>query len=354
MAVILIDDNQTNLMLMSQLVNQIEGAEVLSFLDPMDALKRMPEVDVELVIVDYLMPHMDGLQLIEHVRRRNRMSDVPIVMVTTAEQRTVRLAALDAGATDFISKPIDPAEFRARIRNLLQISKAQASLKGKAQWLAQEVAKVTAHLATQGEELVQRMERIAALPDPDSGVSGERMARLCRLTAEGLGMPAAFCRNIELAAPLHDYKSSVPAEEAHGNGVVRLPVGGRSGAVDADGAVHGPTELMTPVPDAYDLVQLVAEIAISHHERWDGSGYPLGLKGDAIALSGRIAAVAGVFDALTSPRPFKRIWSFEEARRWISDKRGSHFDPQCVQAFLSRWDEIVGMEGGATARKGVA
>lgn len=335
MRVLLVDDVATNLMLLHQVVRKIGGCSAFSFTDPLKALEEVRRADVDLILVDYRMPGMNGIEFIREARRVPGVEDVPIVMVTTSDEREVRMAALDCGATEFLTKPIDIAEVQSRIRNMLKLREAQNKLRDKATWLESEVRKATTALASREEEIILRLSRAAEHRDSETGNHILRMARYCRLIAEALGLDARTCEEVYLAAPMHDIgKIAV-------NDSILLKPDALTQAERSSMQKHTIQGYEILADSDSELIRMAAEIAHCHHERWDGTGYPRGLRGTQIPLLARIAAVADVFDALTSERPYKPAWTPEEARAYISANSGQHFDPDCVRAFLDRWDEVL-------------
>ncbi|MBL8572893.1 MAG: response regulator [Hyphomicrobiaceae bacterium] len=335
MSVIIIDDSPVNVMLMQGLARQVHGGDIHAFTNPLEAMTCMPGEDPDLILVDYMMPEIDGLEVIARLRADPRLVDTPIVMVTTADQRAVRIKALEEGATDFITKPIDATEFKARMRNLLRLKDAARLLRGRADELAREVAKATKELADREEEIILRLSRAAEYRDSETGMHILRMAHYSRIIAEGLGCDPDYVNDLWRAAPMHDVgKIAVP------DAILLKP--GRftpEERVEMERHTRFGQEILggSQAP----LIKLASEIAGSHHERWDGKGYPLGLSGTDIPLSGRIAAVADVFDALTSERPYKKPWSLEQARAYLVTERGQHFDPACVDAFFAGWARVL-------------
>jgi response regulator RpfG family c-di-GMP phosphodiesterase len=335
MKALLVDDNPSNLFMLGKLVQNAGLSDVISYRSPLEALQSVRSVQYDLIIVDYMMPDLDGLGFIREVRREANYADVPIVMVTTVDQKEICYAALEAGATDFLSKPIDMAEVKARIRNLAALRDLQNKTKDRASWLAEEVRKATHEMALLEEEIILRLARAAEYRDRDTGAHVVRVARMCREIAEELGLSTQLCRDIYLAAPMHDVgkigmpdailrKSGLLTEEERRVMETHTLVGG-SILAGSDSR----------------LIRLAAEMAETHHERWNGTGYPKRLSGEAIPLAGRIAAVADVFDALVSPRPYKDAWSLEKAVAYIADNAGAMFDPRVVRAFQARLNRMI-------------
>ncbi|RAU20937.1 two-component system response regulator [Paramagnetospirillum kuznetsovii] len=312
MRILIIDDNPTNLMLLHHRLVKIEGSEVISMESAVAALVWCETNVPDLILTDYHMPEVDGLEFIRRLRQKEEFREVPVVVVTTSDVKEVRQKALELGAIDFLTKPVDGHELLARSRNLLALRKSQLTLRDRA-----------------AEELVMRLSKAAEFRDPETGAHIERMARYTALIARRMGMNADDVERLELAAPMHDVgKVGIP------DMILLKPdrLTPSEFTIMKQHAEFG-REILKDSPSR--LVRLAAEIAGSHHEKFDGSGYPAGLAGDAIPLEGRIVAVADVFDALTSTRPYKRPWSVDEAVAFMKEQSGKHFDPACVDAFLS-------------------
>lgn len=335
MKIVIIDDNTTNLTLMAALARAVVPHEPVVYEDPRLALRETLEHGADLIVVDYMMPELDGIAFIEAVRQRRELADVPIVMVTAAEERSVRRRALEVGATDFLSKPVDVTEMKLRLTNLIQLRHARNLLNDRAALLAEEVKAATAALRAGAMELITRLAQAAEYRDPETGGHIQRMARYSVVIARALGMPQPYLDDLLTAAPLHDLgKVGIP------DAVLLKPA-----KLEPDELhimrTHAEIGEKLLADSQHPLVQMACEIAGAHHEKWDGSGYPRGLAGEAIPLSGRIVAVADVLDALTSVRPYKKAWSLDDAREFIVQGREAHFCPRCVDALLSTWEDIV-------------
>lgn len=340
MRVLIVEDNRTNLLVLKGIIGNIPGCEVEAFLDPIEALSATAGQPFDLILVDYMMPSMDGRQFIAELRKRPDYAHIPMVMVTADDHRETRIDAITAGATDFLNKPVDPVELKARVGNLLTLRQQQRDLADRAEWLATEVAKATRSLVAQEEEVVWRLSRALTYRDDDTGDHTRRVADVSRLLAEELGLSTQVARTIELASPLHDIgKVAIPDH-------ILLKPARLSPDEMTVMRSHASIGEAILADASSDLVRMACRIAGTHHERWDGKGYPKGLKGEEIPIEGRIASVADVFDALCSERPYKAAWPIDTARREIENGAGTQFDPQCVAAFTSRWDEIAALYSG--------
>ncbi len=333
MKVVLVDDTHINLVLMSRLVDKLKDVSTISFQSAREALAWCNAHPYDLLIVDYMMPDMNGLELIARLEAPPDQRP-PVLMVTASVDVDVRHRALENGASDFLIKPIDKVEFLARTRNMLALRSATLSLQHRASWLAEEVAKATAELRAREQETIMLLCRASEYRDPETGAHIQRMAHYSRLIAEQLGQSEEQQQDVLNAAPMHDIgKVGTPDH------ILLKPgrLNPEEMTVMRQHAVIGYNILKDCQAR---MLKLAAEIALTHHERYDGQGYPRGLAGEAIPLVGRIVAVADVFDALTSVRPYKQAWSMEDARQHLLDNCASHFDPRCVEALLQRWDDV--------------
>lgn len=323
-----------NLAVLKGIIASVPGWIVEGFADPYAALTRCHDRAFDLILVDYQMPGLDGIEVIRRLRVIPHAAQVPVVMITADGERRIRIEAIRAGANDFLSKPVDPEELRARAANLLALRRAQLALEDRAIHLADEVAAATRTIAQREEEVILRLARTMEYRDDCTGEHILRVAGISRLIAQALGLPGSYCASIYLAAQLHD------------TGKVGLPdsILLKPGALTPDevAVMRRHTILGGEVlkDGSSDVVRMAHDIALSHHERWDGQGYPSGLAGAAIPLSARIVAVADVHDALRSERPYKHAWDGPRARAEIDRLSALAFDPDCVAAFGRVWGKV--------------
>ena len=331
----IVDDSEINLTLLSALVKKLDSCEPLSFSESLKGLAWCSENLPDLVIVDYMMPALDGLQFISRLRAVPGREDVPILMITANDDKDVRYEALEKGATDFLTKPVDRIEFSARVRNMLSLALSRKRLADKAAWLAEEVEKATAAVHLREQELLFRMSRAAEFRDPETGAHIQRMANYSSLIAQQLGLSSEEQTLILQAAPMHDVgKIGIPDQ-------ILLKPGQLTAEEFSIMKTHTTIGFELLKGSVSTILEAATTIAVSHHEKFDGSGYPYGLTGTAIPLFGRIVAVADVFDALTSERPYKKAWSLEQAADFLCEGRGQHFDPDCLDAFIARWPDAM-------------
>ncbi|HEY0064670.1 MAG TPA: HD domain-containing phosphohydrolase [Telluria sp.] len=334
MKVVIVDDTHINLVLMSRLMEKLEDVSTVAFQSAREALDWCRVNPYDLLILDYMMPDINGLDFMAGLDPDTRARP-PVLMVTASQDVEIRHRALENGANDFLIKPIDKVEFLARTRNMLELRRATVALQSRASWLASEVAKATAALRAREQETIVLLCRASEYRDPETGAHIQRMAHYSRLIAAELGMSEEEQEHILNAAPMHDIgKVGTP------DTILLKP--GRLNPDEMEvmrqHALIGYNILKS---SETRMLQLAAEIAYSHHERYDGTGYPNALKGEAIPLAGRIVAVADVFDALTNVRPYKTAWSLDAARNFLLENSGSHFDPNCVDALMRRWSDVL-------------
>ena len=333
----IIDDLAINLTLLTALVSKLGDCESMVFQESRKGLAWCSENQPDLIVVDYMMPSMNGIEFITRLRAVAGREEVPILMITANDDKDVRYEALQSGATDFLTKPVDRIEFSARVRNMLALGASRKKLADKAVWLADEVEKATAAIHSREQELLFRISRAAEFRDPETGAHIQRMAHYSHLIAGRLGLSVEDRQLILQAAPMHDVgKIGIPD-------FILLKPAALTTEEFAVMKTHAALGYELLKESESRILQAAATIAISHHEKYDGSGYPYGVVGDAIPLFGRIVAVADVFDALTSERPYKKAWSTERAMDYLRDGAGGHFDPACVDVFIACWDEVLGI-----------
>jgi putative two-component system response regulator len=335
MKIVIVDDNPVNVVVVKSLVKQLPDCESVEFTDPLQAIDWCLVNDPDLVVVDYMMPALDGLAFIKMFRAYPGKEEIPVLMVTASHESAIRYEALAVGANDFLTKPIDRVEFLARSRNMLALRKGQVALAYRAELLAEDVYQATHSSAEVERDTMSRMAGWAERGDPFLGRHIERVCHYARHIARKLRLPAEEQKALFEAAALHDVgKLFMPDALCAHPGVFSA----EQRAVMQRHTVDG-FEMLRTSPS--QNLRLAALIAHSHHERFDGGGYPQGLAGAAIPLVGRIVAVADVFDALTSERAHRPARPVDEALAHLHAHAGSHFDPDCVAAFAQEWDAVL-------------
>lgn len=330
-----IDDEPANLKLIQHALRQVGYTCCETETDPVRAIARFREEAFDLVLLDFNMPVMSGLEVLSAISERASGEQIPVIMVTAQGDRDTRLLTLNAGAKDFIAKPIDLDELGVRVRNLLETRGLHVELREQNRRLEETVTERTRELHSTRLEIIRRLARAAEFRDNDTGVHVQRMSLYAEAIGRHMGLVAWSLDLLLNACPMHDVGKIGISD------LILLKPGKLT--PDEFDIIKQHTTIGADILHGHDslLLQAGHEIALHHHERWDGSGYPLGLAGEAIPLLARIAAVADVFDALTMVRPYKRAWSMDDARRQIADSAGTHFDPAIAAAFDACFDAIL-------------
>lgn len=344
MNILIIDDNAINVKVLQNIVERSIHEQPVSFLDPVGALRWCHAGDPDLVLVDYMMPVLNGVEFIAAFRQLPGKHETPIVMITATSEKNVRYQALEAGASDFLNKPIDKTELVARVRNMLTIRRSQKMLQDHAGWLESEVRRATKDILDKEREAIFRLSRTAEYRSPETGLHVMRVALYSRELARQAGLPEDEQETIFVAASLHDIgKVGTPDHILY-----------KSERLDqyeyALMKLHTLTGHEIMQNSTSLIMQMAADIALGHHEKFDGTGYPKGLKGDRIPLVARICAIADVFDALTSERSYKKAWTVPEAVDELDRQSGRHFDPVLVDHFKTILPKIVEIRSQYTER----
>ena len=320
---------------LTKIIQQAEDdVKVEAFDNPLKALNWLDSNHPDLIITDYRMPEINGVELIRQIREKPDFQDIPIMMITVVSEKSVRYDALEAGATAFLTRPIDQIECRTSCRNLLKLHEQQTIIQDRADWLARQVDNATKQIVFREQETLLRLGKAGEYRDEDTGNHVMRMAKYSREIAEALGLGEKECDEIEYAAPMHDIgKIGIPD-----NILLKPAKFDQEELLIMQRHTQIGHAILSNSESRY--IQTGSIIALSHHERFDGSGYPKGLSGRDIPLVARIVSVADVYDALVSVRPYKKPWKIEEAQQYIRTHSGTQFDPDCVKAFLERLSNI--------------
>ena len=327
--IFVLDDNPINLLLMSKLLSKAGYVNVTTSTQPENAEADVVAVEPDLIILDLNMPVVDGYEVLRRIRENDNIRGFLPVLVFTADASGVaRSKALELGASDFLTKPGDPDEIRLRVRNFLLMRYYHRQLEDQNAALEERVVERTKSLYEAQLEVVYRLALAGDYRDDSTGEHCQRVGDMCGKIALAYGLEPKTAELIRLAAPLHDI-GKVGISDLILNKPARL-------TADEMTAMRRHTELGAAIlrNSKSEILQMAYKIALSHHERWDGTGYCSNLSGEAIPIAGRIVAVADVFDALTHDRPYKTTWPLSDAVAEIVRGSGSQFDPKVVEAFL--------------------
>lgn len=334
--ILVCDDSITNALILEKLLESEGYTRVRAVTDSREVAPILSEDEYDLLLLDLEMPHLDGFEVMSQLKTSlSNFEMFPILILTGREGAEVRNRALAMGAHDFVNKPFDQEEVLLRVRNLLRMHDAYISQTRINEELEQKVQARTQELTLAADILVQKLAMVGELRDNQTGRHVMRVGKYARLLAEGIGLPSEIAFMMEKAAPLHDMgKVGIPDR-------ILLKPGplDEEERREMDGHAALGAKLLGDHKSM--LVRMAASVALSHHEKWDGSGYPAGLSGESIPVEGRITAISDVFDALTSKRSYKDAWSIDEAVAEIKQMAGSHFDPNLVKVFEEKLDEII-------------
>jgi len=326
--ILIVDDEESNVLLLRRIL-ETEGYTSICFTtDPLEVPSMFERARPDLVLLDLHMPGIDGFELMRRLDSpASEGPAVPFIVLTADVTEETKLRALRAGARDFLTKPFGHVELLVRVRNMLQVKYLQDRLHKRNTLLSDEVAVRTRDLEDARLEILDRLALAAEYRDDDTQEHAWRIARICGLLARGLGLPGHEVELMERAALLHDIgKIGVPD-------AVLLKPGRLTDEEFEQIKAHCKIGAAILAGSRSPVLRTAEAIALTHHERWDGSGYPNGLAGEQIPLVGRIAAVADVFDALSHRRPYKEAWPLPDAVAEILDQSGRQFDAEVVSVF---------------------
>jgi two-component system, response regulator RpfG len=329
--VVIIDDEFTSRTILSKTALRICSNIVVEAFDaPLVALDWLATNQPDLILLDYVMNGLNGHDVLCLIRDIDHLKDIPVIVITSATEKNVRYQMLEDGATDFVLKPIDPYECHVRCRNLLLLRLHQKMIHQRAQSLEEAVKEATQKILDREHETIFRLAKAGEYRDTETGNHILRMSKYSRLIAEGLGLDRERCDLIEMASPMHDIgKIGIP------DNILLKP--GRLSVEEFEIMKTHTTIGFGILKDSPSkFIRLGAEIALGHHEKFDGSGYPNQLKAKEIPLESRIVAVADAYDALTSDRPYKSAWSTEDSLEYLVANKGKLYDPDCVDIFIKQ------------------
>jgi cyclic di-GMP phosphodiesterase len=333
--VLVVDDQPPNTLLLRKLLEAEGYRQVFTVNDPTEVLALQRQSPFDVILLDIRMPKLDGFGVMRLLQEDAGEDYVPIIVLTAQTDEETRLRALAEGAKDFVTKPFNRAEVLNRIRNMLEVRLLHRRVREQNELLEQRVQARTLELQETRLEIVRRLGKAAEFRDNETGYHIIRMSKFSELIAQAMGMNDAIAELILHASPMHDIgKLGIP------DGILLKP-----GRLDPQewAVMKTHSDIGGEILDGHHskLLQMAARIARAHHERWDGSGYPRGLREKEIPLEARIVAVADVFDALTSQRPYKKAWTVEASIEEIRSLAAKHFDPAVVKAFFGALPRIL-------------
>ncbi len=331
--VMIVDDQYSSLQVLSETLRHIDSNILIKpFQYATAALSEAKKSPPDLIITDYRMPVMNGIEFAKRLRRIPNCQDIPIMMITIMKEREILYEALENGVNDFLNKPFDKTEYKSKCKNLLSLGKHQSKLKNRSKFLTEIVNASTEEILIREQETLDRLTKACVYKDCVTGEHLQRIGRISYILALELGLNKSNAEVLKTASPLHDIgKIAIPDNI--------LLKKGKLTAKEFD-------EMKTHTTIGYDILKdspspYLQTGALNHHEKYNGTGYPNGIAGDEIPIEARIVTVADVFDSLTNRRPYKKAWPLNETLDYIKNEKGKHLDPDCVNALLSKIDEII-------------
>ncbi len=335
--VIFIDDQMYHIIFMKELFKQVKidfEVEIFTFTDAEEALEHIYQTGADIVVTDYQMPKLKGSDIIKALKKEKRFEDTLIVVVTAFDEEKVMKECLELGATDFLRKPVNKFEFIPKMQNLVKLAASIKLQKNQVLLLSHEIEKAIKEIKVREREIVIRLAKAAEHRDADTGNHILRVGEYTKLIAMSVGMDKDWVELVSQGALLHDVgKIAVP------DAILLKPgkLNAEEWEIMKKHTIWGHKILSG---SGIKLLEIAAEIALYHHEKWNGKGYPEGLKGESIPLSARMVAIADVFDAVTMKRPYKEPWPLEKAFELIEKEAGEHFDPELAKVFLKNKEKV--------------
>jgi two-component system, response regulator RpfG len=346
MHVMIVDDQASQRTLMRSIVKDInDNIDVSDVADPVQALLLSQKNPPDMLILDFRMPKMDGLEFVRRFRRPLSQRDIPVIFISVVNDAHVREAALSAGVIDYVVKPIQPLDFKAKLKSLIEMRQHQISQKNRSHILEHQLNSALREIELRERELFLRMAKLINIRETNIQPDTELLSQYAVLMAEAMGLPEDEVRIIANAILLHDI-GNVAVPDAILNKPDNLSLQERS--IMQSHTLHGHSVLCE---SQSPLFQMAADIALCHHEHWDGSGYPHGRRGNDIPVSARIAAVADMLDALTNARSYRPAFGFEESLKILQAASGKKLDPTIVNLLMIRKPDLESIYKAANDMK---
>lgn len=312
-SILVVDDEPTNLRVLNQILN--DSYKLIFAKSGQEAIRLVEKEAPDLILLDVMMPGMTGYEVCEYLKQKSQFKSIPIIFITALNDAEDEAKGLTLGAVDYISKPVSPAVVKARVKTHLSLVDVD-------------------ELRSTRLQIIQRLGRASEYKDNETGMHIIRMSHYSKIIALAYGFTKEDAENLFNAAPMHDIgKIGIPDS-------IMLKPGKLTTEEFTIMKTHPEIGAEILGESDSELIALAKLVSLTHHEKWDGTGYPKQLKGDNIPIEGRIVAIADVFDALTSVRPYKEAWTVDAAMQFIHSEKGKHFDPHLVEVFEQLLDQI--------------
>jgi len=338
--ILIVDDNPSNVLLLERVLNLAGYHDIIVALDSEKVVSLYERFRPDLIMLDLLMPKMDGFEVLEALNAVKGDDYIPVIMISAQPTKENKLKALEYGVNDFIAKPYDPIEVSMHVRNMLLTRMMHNRLIQEKNDLEENIVKRTKEIYELQYDIIKRLMLAIELRDGDTGMHVIRIGLYAYEISEGLGKDESYCQRIQYAGMMHDIGKIGIADS------ILLKKGKLTSEewnIMKEHTTKG-ADILSGSQNS--MIQMSKEIALTHHEKWDGTGYPMGLKGEEIPLCGRIIAICDVFDALVSERPYKKAFPVTEAVRIILSENGRHFDPKIMKVFIEKLDKLIQIENG--------
>ena len=336
--ILVADDQKLHSYFLERVLHQEGYKNIRCATEPAKVIAAITEFKPDLIVLDLIMPQVDGFQIMEQLIPFRQGHYLPILALSEDKGVDIRLKALQSGATDFLNKPYENIEILFRIRNMIEMRIMHMEVEDQNRALESKVAERTKDVRENQLDIIRRLAQAAEFRDNDTGLHIIRMSQYCAALAKALGLSETQCELVLTSSPLHDVgKIGIPDS-------ILLKAGPLTAEEFEIMKTHTTIGAQLLAGSKSPLMKMAQSIALTHHEKWDGNGYPHRLKGEDIPFVGQICSVCDVFDALTSERPYKKAWTVEAAIETMQKDKGKHFNPQILDRFVEILPEILAIK----------
>lgn len=339
--ILIVDDTPKNIQVLGTIL-KIKNYQINVAQNGLQALEVVQKIRPDLILLDVMMPELDGFETCKRLKASEDTRDIPVIFLTAKVEQEDIINGFKLGAVDYVTKPFNQTELLARVDTHIQLQKAREELQNQNEILEQKVRERTQEIRETQKETLVRLTNASELRDTDTGMHIRRIQGYSELLALESGMSAQDSDDLGLASTMHDLgKIGIPDS-------ILLKPGKLSDDEWKIMKTHPEVGAKILTGSTSKLLEQGRVIALHHHEKWDGTGYPSGLAGEDISLAGRIVGIIDVFDALTTNRPYKKAWSIEQAAETMAEGKGKHFDPQLIELFINNLSDFLAIRQALT------